>query len=365
MQHFFKIISAVFIALSLQAANAFEWTPFKTVSLPSFPHIEVPIYKSPGKKGPGILFIHGNSSSSRSFVRQKVSALGLTHKLYFMDLPGFGQASKVNPSLPFPVDQNGVPVGFAEYQLGMIEAIVRVANDPAVNAQVLVGWSLGGDLALLAQGTGLLPNTKGIMMFGTAPVGADAPAVPPFKGPNVPLPFPLGILPSFGFSFRLTGTPPLGFDFLGEFTDPIPSYAPAPISDSVDQGEAYIRAFFKNSRRLNGPIPPFFIEDGYARADARARGSIGVVAFNLLPPGPIALPDELDVLKNLNFPVAILHGKEDAFVNLDYLEALEQNDFLPTLWHNKIVKVKKAGHAVQFERPRVFNTLVKKFLKDI
>lgn len=366
MQNFFRFIIAVLVTVSLDAAYAFEMQVFKTVTLPSFPNIEVPIYKSPGTKGPGVLFIHGNSSSSRAYIKQQVSALGLTHKLFFMDLPGFGRASKVNPSLPFPVDSAGMPVGFPEYQVGLVEAIIRVANDPQVNAKVLVGWSLGGDLALLAQGTGALPNTKGIMMFGTAPTGADAPAVPPFNEPNVPgLPFALGVLPSFGLAFELTGQPPLGFDFLGQFTDAVPPYAPAPISNSANIGRAYIRAFFKNSTRLNGPIAPFFWEDGFDRADARARGSVGVVSFGLLPPGPVTLPDELDVMQNLTFPIAVLQGEQDAFVNLDYLKALKQNGLMPTLWKNKIVKVNNAGHAIQYERPVQFNQLLREFLNDL
>lgn len=341
-------------------------TIYKKVSLPSFPHIKVPIYKSSGTKGPAVLLVHGNSSSSRAFIKQQISALGATHKLYFMDLPGYGRASKVNPDLSFPVDANGVPVGFPEYQLGLVEAIVRVANDPGVNAKVLVGWSLGGDLSLLALGTGLMPNIKGFMMYGTAPTGANAPSVAPFKAPNVPgLPFDLGILPSFGLAFRLSGLPPLGFDFLSQFTDSVPAYAPAPISNAPNIGSAYIKAFFNKARRLNGPIAPFFFEDGFDRADARTRGSVGVVSFGLLPPGPVTLPDELVVLQNLSFPIAVLHGKEDAFVNINYLKALKQNNFMPTLWKNKIIEIEKTGHAVQYERPVIFNNLLKQFIKSL
>jgi pimeloyl-ACP methyl ester carboxylesterase len=364
MQLVFKIFFALMFVVSFDFANAFEMKIYKTVTLPSFPQIKVLIYRSSGSKGPGILFIHGNSSSSRAFIQQQMSLFGSKYRLYFLDLPGFGRAGKVKSTLKFPVDQNGVPVGFPEYQAGLVEAIIRVANDPAINAKVLVGWSLGGDLALLAYGTGALPNVKGIMMFGTAPVGANAPAVAPFLKPNVPgLPFNLSILASFGLAFDLSGAPPLGFDFLGQFTDPVPEYAPAPISNSRNIGKAYIKAFFNRAHRASGNVPGFFYEDGFRRADARARGSIGVVSFGLLPPGQ--LPDELEVLKSLRVPIAVIHGKEDAFVNPNYLVALKQNQFLPTLWKNKIIMVEGVGHAVQYESPKAFNSLLTQFVNGL
>ncbi|MCB0408431.1 MAG: alpha/beta hydrolase [Bdellovibrionales bacterium] len=380
-----RILIAMAVAGFAMSANAksvksnsstqeFDYEVFKTVTLPSFPDIEIPIYKSAGTEGPAILLVHGNSSSSRSFLFQKFGELGRDRKVFMMDLPGFGRAGKVDSNIPFPVDSNGIPQGFPQYQVGMIEAIARVANDPDVQAEVLVGWSLGGDLILLTQGLGLLPNTKGLFFFGTAPVGANPTTTElPFLGPNVPG-LNLSILASFGFSFQFNPNAILGFDFNGLFTDPVPAYAPSPIADAPDVGAAYMRAFFNERRRLNGDVPSFVLTDGYDRADARARGSIGVVSFNLLPPGPIPFPDELDVLRSLvndpndpndDIPVAIIHGKQDAFVNLQYLEGLKAGGVMPTLWRGDIQVVLGAGHAVQLERPRRFNDLVAEFVNSL
>ncbi len=151
-----------FSGFAFANGNTFDYDVFKTVSLPNFPQIQVPIYKSKGKRGPGILLVHGNSSSARSYVKQVFLLLGRTHKMFLLDLPGHGMASKVDASLPLPLQPNGLPAGFPEYQLGLVEAVATVANDPDVSAEVFVGWSLGGDLLLLAQGAGLLPNAKGL-----------------------------------------------------------------------------------------------------------------------------------------------------------------------------------------------------------
>jgi len=195
----------------------------------------------------------------------------------------------------------------------------------------------------------------------------------PFKGPNVPG-LNLSILASFGFSFQFNSNAVLGFDFNAQFTDPVPAYAPSPIADAPDVGAAYMRAFFKESRRISGDVPEFVLTDGYDRADARARGSIGVVSFNLLPPGPILFPDELDVLRSLvndpndpndDIPVAIIHGAQDAFVNLDYLNGLKAGGVIPTLWTNEIKVVQSAGHAIQLDRPFNFNNLLLQFVESL
>lgn len=356
-------------------SRSIDFDVFKTITLPSFPNMQIPVYKSSGTEGPAVLLVHGNSSSSRSFLLQKFGSFGQDRKVFLLDLPGYGRASKVDPALPFPVDANGTPVGFPEYQAGLVEAVATVANDPEVQAEVLVGWSLGGDVILLAQGLGILPNTKGIFMFGTSPAGANPGTTEtPFLSPDVPGLPGLSILASFGLGFQTNANSPLGFDLNATFFDPVPSYAPAPISDANNTGDAYVRAFFKARRRARGKYPKFFRQDAFRRADPRARGSLGVVALGLLPPGPVAFPDELDVLRGLagdpndpsdDIPIGVLHGDEDAFVNLQYLEALKNNGTLPTLWKNKIIVVKKAGHAVHYERAHRFNRILGRFIDSL
>ncbi|MGE0786331.1 MAG: alpha/beta fold hydrolase [Sandaracinaceae bacterium] len=351
----------------------------KTVQLPNlfgvpgYESLDIPIYESPGTRGPGILLVHGNSASSRAYVRQVFSLYGRTHKMYLLDLPGYGQSGRVDPSRPFPVDPaTGLPVGFAEYQLGLIEAVATVANDPDLAPQIFVGWSLGGDVLLIAQGAGLLPNARGLFLFGTAPAGASPPSAEhPFDGPDVPG-LPLSVLASFGFAFQPNPASPLGFSLDGQFPDPPPPYAAPPTSDAPTVGDAYVRGFFNEVRRTHPVlVPDAFLEDGFD-ADWRARGSLGVIGLGLGMGAP--LPDELDVLRGLagdpsdpsdDIPVAVLVGEEDAFVNTQYLEDLRTTGGLPTLWNDTIIEVPHAGHAIQWERPVVFNALLADFVYDV
>ncbi|MGH8613684.1 MAG: alpha/beta fold hydrolase [Gammaproteobacteria bacterium] len=344
------------------------------LELPNFKHLRVPVFRSLGRRGPGILLVHGNSSSSRSFVFQIFSSFGLTHRIFLLDLPGHGRAEKVDPSLPLPTDAAGIPVGFPEYQIGLLEALAVVAADPEIAPEVFVGWSLGGDLLLQARGAGFLPDAKGFFIFGTAPVGAHPPTTEPlFLPPNVPE-RPLGILPSFGFAFQVNPQSALGFTLNGEFTDPVPPFAPPPISAARNVGEAYLREFFGGVRRLQGIVPRFFLEDGFDRADARARASLGVVALGLLAPGALPLPDELEVLQNLagdpstrddDIPIAVAFGAQEAFVNGQYLQDLAAAGAIPTLWRDEIIEVRGAGHAIHFERPARLNSLISEFARDL
>ncbi len=348
-----------------------DYKLFKSVTLPNFPHISVPIFKSAGTKGPGILMVHGNSSSSRSFQKQFFGTLGKKYKIFLMDLPGHGKASKVDSSLPLPLQPNGLPLGFPEYQTGLIEAIATVANDPSVNAKIFVGWSLGGDLLLLTRGAGLLPQASGFFIFGTAPAGANPPTAEiPFDAPYVPGIPGLAILASFGFSFQADPISPIGFNLNGKFVDPVPPYAPAPISNYSNIGKAYINAFFKPS--VVGS-PAQFLEDGVVRSDDRFRASLGVIALGLLPAGAPALPDELLVLQSLagapgtsdDVPIAVAVGTQDRFVNTNYLTGLKDAGAFPTLWKNNIYQIGQAGHAAHYENPTRFNQLVDQFVMSL
>lgn len=360
----------------------FDFPVYKWIELPNlrkFPgyrKLAIPVYKSSGRRGPGILLVHGNSTSCRAFVRQVFGGLGRTFKIYMIDMPGWGRSEKIEPGVPFPTDEAGVPIGFPEYQIGLMESVHVVASDPELAPTVFVGWSLGGDVLLLAHGAGLLPNAMGFFIYGTAPVGANPPTTEtPYLGPNLPMVAgdPLSILMSFAFAFEPDPDAPVGFTFDGDFADPVPAWAPRPISDAPSIGEAFVRAFFNRGQRLSGSVPEFVREDALDRADQRARGSVGVAALGLMPEDR-RLPDELEALKRLagdpasphdDIPIAILVGKEEAFVNSAYLQDLADSGAIPTLWQDRILEIRGAGHAIQFDRPYLFNTLLAKFVADV
>jgi pimeloyl-ACP methyl ester carboxylesterase len=165
---------------------------------------------------------------------------------------------------------------------------------------------------------------------------------------------------------------PLGFNLLGQFSSPVPPYAPQPISEYDSRGKAYVQSFFNQTRRDFGIIPNLFLEDALNRSDDRFRASLGVVALGLLPPG--GLPDELDVLRSLegnpqdptdDIPILVALGEEDAFINEEYLQDLKSSGGIPTLWKDEIFVFPRTGHAVHYERPLLFNLLLHKFVRDI
>ena len=113
-------------AVKAKLGLEFDYPVYKEFQLanlfgfPEYENLTVPVYKSQGTHGPGILLIHGNSSSSRSYARQVFGALGNYYEIWLIDLPGFGNAGEVGAERPFPTDALGLPVGFPEYQLGWV-----------------------------------------------------------------------------------------------------------------------------------------------------------------------------------------------------------------------------------------------------
>ena len=132
---------------------------------------------------------------------------------------------------------------------------------------------------------------------------------------------------------------------------PNPAMA-ATFAEAMDraQAEAYVAAFFRP-----GPveIPPFFLEDAL-RTDGRARAAVGA---SIAPGG---YHDEVVVLKELEAPVAIIHGAEDQLVSAAYLASLE----VPTLWRGAVQTIPGAGHAPQWEAPDAFDALLTAFVEE-
>ena len=69
--------------------------------------------------------------------------------------------------------------------------------------------------------------------------------------------------------------------------------------------------------------------------------------------------DEANIIENINIPIALLSGKEDAFVNTDYINSLP----IPSLWQKKLILIEASSHSPHFENPEVFNTFLNDFVK--
>lgn len=254
-------------------------------------------FESPGTGRP-ILLIHGNSSSSRIWQKQLQGPLGAKYRLIAIDLPGHGASLPAsNP------EQDYSGSGYAA-------CVAAVARELGLKGAVVVGWSLGGHAVLNAAAS--LPMAAGLMIFGTPPIS---------KAPD-------------GFS---------GFKGLSAT-----AFTAAP-------GDAEIEEWLKSVFAPGyAPIPSFIAAD-FRNTDGNARGYLGASVQG----GRFA--DEVEIVRNLKIPLAIVQGGEEQIVDLGYLQRLPA----PTLWRGQVQVIEGAGHATQWEKAEAFDKIVDEFASGL
>jgi pimeloyl-ACP methyl ester carboxylesterase len=261
------------------------------------PNGAVAVHEAAGA-GPPAVLIHGNSSSSRAFSRQLDGPLGERFRLVAVDLPGHGASADAEDPALYSVRNQAKTLRAAIEALGL-------------DAAPLVGWSLGGHLALEMAPD--LPHARGFMIFGAPPI-----AVPP------------------AMAAAFMPNPVMGFGFAERRTR--------------DQASAYVTSFFKPGF---AEVAAFFLEDAL-RADGRARRGIGA---SLAAGG---YTDEAIVVRDLKAPLAVLHGADDQLINGAYFASLA----MPTLWRGAVQTIAGAGHAPQWETPQAFDALLAAFIAE-
>lgn len=259
--------------------------------------MRIAVHSSAGR-APGALLVHGNSSSGRSFQHQLDGALGQRRRLVAIDLPGHGESD------------NALDLAQVYSLPGFARVVAAAARELGLERQALIGWSLGGHIAL--EASRLLPELAGLLIFGTPPL-----AYPPdMAGAFLP-------------------DPAMEILFKEELTE--------------DEVALRVAGMFAPDAAL----PPVFFED-VRRSDGRFRstllGSIGTVGF----------ADEVQLVRALRAPLAVLHGEQERVVNGDYIAGLE----MPTLWRGAMQVIPGAGHTPQWETPKAFDDLVEAFLAD-
>jgi len=246
-----------------------------------------------------VIFVHGNSSSSRTWHGVMTGPFGRRFHCLAFDLPGHGASARAgNPgdySLP----------GYARTLTGFAQA--TEATDA-----VIVGWSLGGHIALEAAPG--LPTAAGYVVFGTPPVSTMAQMAEAFL-PN----------PAMNVGFAAVVSPQDARTYAASFTAP---GSALPLDDFVADIE---------------------------RTDGEARAGL----FASVVEGRFA--DQVAVAESLGQPLAILQGEGEQLVSLDYLQKLT----IPPLWRGTVQVIPNAGHALHQEAPEAFAALLADFIADL
>jgi pimeloyl-ACP methyl ester carboxylesterase len=256
--------------------------------------------ESPGdREDRPVIFVHGNSSSARTWLPVLEGSFGQRFRSLALDLPGHGQSEPASDHADYSIPgYAAVLAGFAR-ALGAADAIV-------------VGWSLGGHIALEAAPA--LPDAAGFVIFGAPPVGSAAQLAEAFL-PN----------PAMNVGFAASVSEAEALAYAASFTAPGSALAPS------------------------GFVPDILATDGAARAGLLA--SIGEGRF----------ADQVAIAAGLRQPLAVLQGAGEQLVSLDYLRQLT----IPALWRGEVQLVPGAGHAPHQEVPRQFSALLKDFSGDL
>ncbi len=265
----------------------------KSLSLPTS-FADIALTDSAGA-GTVVLMIHGNSSCKEVFRHQFESPLGVGLRLIAMDLPGHGASSDArDPATAYTLN------GYAD---AAVEVLARLGVDRAT----VLGWSLGGHVALnmISRFTGL----TGVMISGTPPVDGSA--------------------EGFAQAFRHNAHMALaGSDRWGE-----------------GDAEDYARA----TAGTDAPFEQFMLEAA-RRTHNIARSTVFAAASD----------DQRRIAETSAAPLAIVNGAEDAFINGDYFATVAYAN----LWDGRVHSLEGIGHAPFWEAPERFNPLLERFVAE-
>lgn len=257
-------------------------------------------YRESSGTGLPVLMVHGNSTSHQVFKNQLDGEIGKQYRCIAFDLPGHGASDDaIDPDRTYNMQ------GYASAGLELLQKL-------GIHEFAILGWSLGGHIAL-----DMLNQTrsiKGLMITGSPPVTQGKGAI------------------SEGFAGDIEHS----------------------IASKQILSEDEIELFAHNTCGPNAPYEPF-LKEAVARTDGRARSlMLAKLACGIGP-------DQQELAINSYAPLAIVNGREDAFIHNDFIAALPYKN----IWEERVHDLDAIGHAPFWEAPELFDTYLSRFLAQL
>lgn len=248
--------------------------------------------------GPAILFIHGFSQSRHAWVKQMTSDLATRFRLVAFDLRGHGDSER-------PIDE------YADSSVWAAD-VNAVINELSLRKPVLVGWSYGGVVTCDYLRFFGDDNISGLVLVGAiSKVGS-------------------GLAPHLGHQL-------------------LPIVAGL-TSDDEELGSKAVRRFAELCFNERPSEEEFEF----------------VVRYNMAVPGHVRRSlfarevSNEDVLAKVRVPTLIVHGAEDALVNLSFPEEHSR-----AIAHARLVLLPGIGHSPFSEASERFNMELKTVCESV
>ena len=261
-------------------------------------------YWTAGENGSVVVLIHGISSFIESWAHN-IIPLAERHRVYAMDLLGFGQTDKI----PLVHDMN-VLVSF-------IYGFMETLHLPSAS---LIGNSLGGGLAL--QFTLDYPEkVEKLVLVDSAGMGREI--CPVFKACALPL-------------------------LHGLFTRKSNNGLPRLMKQLIHNPLVISEEFYKVSRKYNA-------------ADGAVKSLISVLTagINLFGQKSKVIQPLLEKMPTVKAPTLVVWGRQDQIIPVSHAEIAASR--IPNA---RLELFDNCGHMPQFEQPEKFNKLVLEFLEE-
>jgi pimeloyl-ACP methyl ester carboxylesterase len=260
---------------------------------------DIAYWDRPGQGAP-IVLVHGNSASKAVFSGLFAAPALAGRRLVAFDLPGCGESADA-------ADRE------AGYTIpGFARTLAEVAAALGLSRPVVLGWSLGGHVAIEAAGQGA--DLGGLILTGTPPCGPGGEEV----------------FQSFHQNEVMDVT----------FTEaPTAEQLTTYVGQVYGAGQPIPEAFFAAARRCDGRLRSRFAEHWLSAQDGCHQRTV-VAAWPR--------------------PIAVVQGEGEPFFDPGLLDRLAW----ARLWRGAGQIVPDAGHAPFFERPDAYAELVAAFLDE-